>query len=73
MAQMAIKKRQSLTAPHAAWRESCDDLTIKALIDELIVPQLVEEFLRLYVPFPAQNSREKDLSAHPQTELNSTP
>ncbi|GGG99675.1 hypothetical protein [Silvibacterium dinghuense] len=73
MAQIAIKKRQSLTTGHAAWKDSCDDLTIKALIDELIVPHLVEEFLRLYVPSPAENLQEKDLSAHPQTELNSTP
>ena len=48
------------------------DLVAKSLIDGLIVPYLVEEFLRLYGPAAASPSH-KTQHSQPQSELDSTP
>lgn len=49
------------------------DIAVKNLIDDLIVPYLVEEFLRLYGPSAMANTNNKNLESQPDSELNSTP
>jgi hypothetical protein len=49
------------------------DLAAKSLIDGLIVPYLVEEFLRLYGPATGSKSSHKSQHSQPESELNSTP
>jgi len=49
------------------------DRALKDIIDELIVPYMVEEFLRLYGPATASNSTDKRSDQPSNSELNSTP
>ena len=49
------------------------DLVIKSLIDELIVPYLVEEFLRLHGPAAVAKLNGRNPESMPDSELNSTP
>jgi len=49
------------------------DLAIKSLIDGLVVPFLVEEFLRLHGPAAAAKTNEENMKPQPDSELNSTP
>jgi hypothetical protein len=49
------------------------DIAVKNLIDDLIVPYLVEEFLRLYGPAAVAKMNDKNLKSQPDSELNSTP
>jgi hypothetical protein len=69
MAQPAERRNRSGFAVSGAPA----DVAIKALIDELIVPHLVEEFLRLHGPAAAAKSKDKDLHVQLESELNSTP
>lgn len=79
MAQaVARKNRVATPAIGKARVTSADaiDAATKDLIDNLIVPAMVEEFLRLYGPASASErakiDHEKALSL-PDSELNSTP
>ncbi|HEY5381079.1 MAG TPA: hypothetical protein VIJ65_02420 [Acidobacteriaceae bacterium] len=79
MAQAAAKKnRVAMPAIGKAGVASADaiDAATKDLIDNLIVPAMVEEFLRLYGPASASErvkiDHEKALLL-PDSELNSTP
>lgn len=49
------------------------DRAVKDLIDNLIVPYLVEEFLRLYGPAATSKSTGKKPDQPSNSELNSTP
>jgi hypothetical protein len=49
------------------------DSALKDLIDDLIVPRLVEEFLRLYGPASTVKSDVRRTNSQPDSELNSTP
>jgi hypothetical protein len=49
------------------------DIAVKNLIDDLIVPYLVEEFLRLYGPAAVAKMNDKNLESQPDSELSSTP
>ncbi len=52
------------------------DVAVKDLIDNLIVPNLVEEFLRLYRPafvVKPNQFRDRNLQSQPDSELDSTP
>ena len=49
------------------------DLAAKSLIDGLIVPYLVEEFLRLYGPAAAFTPSHKNQHSQPESELDSIP
>lgn len=79
MAQAVAKKnRIAMPAIGKAGVASADtiDADVKDLIDNLIVPALVEEFLRLYGPASASEqakiNHEKALPLF-DSELNSTP
>ena len=49
------------------------DIAVKSLIDELIVPYLVEEFLRFYGPAAVAKLNDENPESQPDSELNSTP
>ena len=49
------------------------NLAIKSLIDDLIVPYLVKEFLRLYGPAAVSKANEENIKSQPDSELHSTP
>ncbi len=49
------------------------DIAVKNLIDDLIVPHMVEEFLRIYGPAAVAKMNDKNLESQPDSELNSTP
>jgi len=79
MAQAAMRKnRVAIPSIGKAGAASAGviDAATKDLIDNLIVPAMVEEFLRLYGPASASKlakiDHEKALSL-PDSELNSTP
>jgi hypothetical protein len=51
------------------------EIAIKSLIDNLIVPMLVEEFLNLYGPASTaghQKFKDSEQQSQPDSELNST-
>ncbi len=78
MAQAAVRKnRVAMPAiGKMGMASAAIDAATKDLIDNLIVPAMVEEFLRLYGPAsPSERAKiehEKALSL-PDSELNSTP
>jgi hypothetical protein len=49
------------------------NLAIQSLIDDLIVPYLVEEFLRLYGPAAVSKTNEEYMKSQLDSELHSTP
>lgn len=73
MAQAAKKIVEIEISPHGK-TDSIEtlDLAIRSLIDGLVVPCLVEEFLRLYGPAAAKTNEEK-MKSQPDSELNSIP
>lgn len=73
MAQAAKKIDSTELSTHgkASGAEALD-LVAKSLIDGLIVPYLVEEFLRLYGPVAA-SAGHKTRHSQPKSELDSTP
>jgi hypothetical protein len=74
MAQVAEKTRWiELRSQGKANGAETLDLAIKSLIDDLIVPYLVEEFLRLYGPATVAKLNDKSPESQPDSELNSTP
>jgi hypothetical protein len=68
-------KRSRIEASLPGRAEGVEDLNfaIKSLIDDLIVPYLVDEFLRLYGPAAVARMNDKNLESQPDSELNSTP
>jgi hypothetical protein len=74
MAQTAKKLGEIKPAVHGRADSALTlDLAAKSLIDGLIVPHLVEEFLRLYGPAAVSKSNGKISASHPNSELDSTP
>ncbi len=74
MAQAAKKiGRTELSTHGKADDAEALDLAAKSLIDGLIVPYLVEEFLRLYGPAAAFKLSHKTQHSQPESELDSTP
>jgi len=77
MAQTAERRsRIEVSSPGKADATEFIDAAVKDLIDNLIVPKLVEEFLRLYGPASVVRSEQFDdinLQSQPGSELNSTP
>ena len=72
MAQAAKKIVEIEISPHGKTDGAgALDLAIRSLIDGLVVPYLVEEFLRLYGPGAAKTT-EKKMKSQPDSELNST-
>ena len=72
MAQAAKKIVEIEISPHGKTDGAeALDLPIKSLIDGLVVPYLVEEFLRLYGPAAAKTN-EESMKSQPDSELNST-
>ena len=70
-----VGKRSRIEASPPGRAEDVEDLNfaIKSLIDDLIVPYLVDEFLRLYGPAAVARMNDKNLESQPDSELNSTP
>lgn len=74
MAKAAEKRNRTETLPlDKTGTAASTDPAIKSLIDELIVPYMVEEFLRLYGPTAVAKSDAKNNESGPNSELNSTP
>ena len=74
MAQPAFKRNPcGRLSSGFATSDRSEDLAIKALIDDLIVPYWVEEFLRLHGPGGAANAKDEGLPEEVVSELNSTP
>lgn len=67
------RNRIEISSPSKAGVAEAIDIAVKNLIDGLIVPYLVEEFLRLHGPAAAAKTNEKNLKSQPDSELNSTP
>ena len=73
MAQAAKKIVEIEISPHGKTDGAgALDLAIRSLIDGLIVPHLVEEFLRLYGPAEAKTDAEK-MKSQSYSELDSIP
>jgi len=65
MAQTAKKLGGTESAAHGRADSALTlDLAAKSLIDGLIVPHLVEEFLRLYGPAAVARSNDKNATSH---------
>jgi hypothetical protein len=74
MAQRAERRTENaILSPHNANGGGGIDLAVKGLIDDLIVPYLVEEFLRLHGPAAVAKLNARNLESQPDSELNSTP
>jgi hypothetical protein len=74
MARTAERKsRIEVSSPGKAGAAEAIDIAVKNLIDGLIVPYLVEEFIRLYGPAAVAKMNENNLKSQPDSELNSTP
>lgn len=74
MAQAAKKIVEIEISPHGKTDGAgALDLAIKSLIDDLIVPYLVEEFLRFYGPAAVAKLNDENPESQPDSELNSTP
>ncbi len=75
MMARAAERTSRIVIPPAGKVDAADalDIAVKNLIDDLIVPYLVEEFLRLYGPAAGAKMNDKDLKSQPDSELNSTP
>jgi hypothetical protein len=73
MARTAERRSRIVVSP-ADKADATDalDIAVKNLIDDLIVPYLVEEFLRLYGPATVAKMNDKNLKSQPDSELNST-
>ncbi len=69
------ERRSRIEISSAGKADAADalDVAVKNLIDNLIVPYLVEEFLRLYGPAAVAKRNDKNLELQPDSELNSTP
>jgi hypothetical protein len=73
MAQTAKKIVEIEISPHGKTDGAeALDLAIKSLLDGLVVPHLVEEFLRLYGPAAVAKTDEENMKSQPDSELNST-
>jgi hypothetical protein len=70
------KRRIAVPVPGKTETREAIDAFMKNLIDDLIVPKLVEEFLQLYGPAAAAKQEpfvQINQHPHPDSELNSTP
>ncbi|MBT9331974.1 hypothetical protein [Paracidobacterium acidisoli] len=73
MARATRKSRIEASSLAATESASPIDALVKDLIDELIVPMLIEEFLRQYGPASKAKKDSSTGEFQPDTELNSTP
>ena len=73
MARAAATRRGVEKQPQNAEVALDADRAVKDLIDNLIVPYMVEEFLRLYGPAAASKSADKKPDQPSNSELDSTP
>lgn len=74
MAKTAERRsRIEILAPGKGDNAEALNLATRSLIDDLIVPYLVEEFLRIYGPVAVAKMNDKNLESQPDSELNSTP
>jgi hypothetical protein len=73
MAQVARMGRDEALLSGKADVGTVTDNAVRNLIDDLIVPYLVEEFLRLYGPAAVAKMNDKNIKSQPDSELDSTP
>ena len=78
MAVRAVKGGDQIKASALPNGEAAEvlDIAVKDLIDNLIVPKLVEEFLRQYCPASVVEHEQfgtRNSLFQPDSELNSTP
>lgn len=74
MARASVRRSMIETSPPGTGEIDEDlNLAIKSLIDDLIVPYLVGEFLRLYGPVAVSKTNEQNMKSQPDSELHSTP
>jgi hypothetical protein len=74
MAKASVRRSMIETSPSGTGEVDEDiNLAINSLIDDLIVPYLVEEFLRLYGPAAVSKTNGENMKSQLDSELPSMP